>query len=58
MKKVNQRDCTERDVTDTFTRRLSPIEGANGYTAKDYNVWVFEPAVPYENAAVLKVTLG
>ena len=34
------------------------VEGANGYAAKDYNVWVFEPAVAYGNAAVLKVTLG
>ena len=35
-----------------------PVEGANSYAAKDYNVWVFEPAVAYGNAAVLKVTLG
>lgn len=45
-------------MTDTFTKKTVAVEGANGYTAKDYNVWVFEPAVPYENAAVLKVTLG
>ena len=31
---------------------------AEGYTAVEYNVWCFEPAVPYENPAVLKVTLG
>ena len=46
------------DVTDTFTRKTVSVEGANGYLAKEYNVWVFEPANPYENAAVLKVTLG
>ena len=46
------------DVTDTFTKKTVAVEGANGYTAKDYNVWVFEPAIPYENAAVLKVTLS
>lgn len=34
------------------------VEGANGYSAKTYNVWIFEPAVAYGNAAVLKVTLG
>lgn len=46
------------DVTSTFVKSTVPVEGANGYTAKDYNVWVFEPAVAYGNAAVLKVTLG
>ena len=47
------------DVTGTFTKQTGvAVEGANGYAAKDYNVWIFEPAVPYENAAVLKVTLG
>lgn len=46
------------DVTATFAKSTVQIEGANGYTAVDHNVWTFEPAVPYENAAVLKVTLG
>lgn len=46
------------DVTATFAKSIVQIEGANGYTAVDYNVWAFEPAVPYENAAVLQVTLG
>lgn len=46
------------DVTSTFTKSTVAVEGANGYAAADYNVWIFEPAVPYENAAVLKVTLG
>lgn len=46
------------DVTATFVKSTVQIEGANGYTAVEYNVWAFEPAVPYENTAVLKVTLG
>ena len=46
------------DVTSTFTKSTVSVEGANGYAAKDYNVWAFEPAVAYGNAAVLKVTLG
>ena len=46
------------DVTSTFTQTTVSVEGADGYTAQDYKVWTFEPAVPYENAAVLKVTLG
>ena len=46
------------DITSTFTQTTVSVEGADGYTAQDYKVWTFEPAVPYENAAVLKVTLG
>lgn len=58
VKKVINETALNADVTDTFIKKTVAVEGANGYTAKDYNVWVFEPAVPYENAAVLKVTLG
>lgn len=58
VKKVINETALNADVTDTFTKKTVAVEGANGYTAKDYNVWVFEPAVPYENAAVLKATLG
>ena len=46
------------DVTSTFVQSTVDVEGAEGYTAKPYKVWVFEPAVPYENTATLKVTLG
>lgn len=46
------------DVTGTFVKSTVRVEGANGYTAVDYSVWTFEPAVPYGNAATLKVTLG
>lgn len=56
--KVINETALNADVTDTFTKKTVAVEGANGYTAKEYNAWVFEPAVPYENAAVLKVTLG
>lgn len=56
--KVINETAMNADVTSTFTKSVVSVEGANGYSAKDYNVWVFEPAVPYENAAVLKVTLG
>ena len=56
--KVINETALNADVTDTFTKKTVAVEGANGYTAKDYNVWVFEPAIPYENAAVLKVTLS
>lgn len=58
VKKIINETALNADVTDTFVKQTAAVEGANGYTAKGYNVWVFEPAIPYENAAVLKVTLG
>ena len=59
VKKVINETAMNADVTSTFTKQTAvAVEGANGYTAKDYNVWVYEPAKPYENACVLKVTLG
>ena len=56
--KVINETAMNADVTSTFVKSTVAVEGAEGYTAQDYNVWVFEPAVPYENAATLKVTLG
>ena len=56
--KVINETAMNADVTSTFTKSTVSVEGASSYAAKDYNVWVFEPAVAYGNAAVLKVTLG
>lgn len=56
--KVINETTMNADVTSTFVKSTVPVEGANGYSAKTYNVWIFEPAVAYGNAAVLKVTLG
>lgn len=56
--KVINSTAMNADVTGTFVKSTVSVEGANGYAAKEYNVWVFEPAVAYGNAAVLKVTLG
>lgn len=58
VKKVVNQTAMNADVTATFVKSTVAVEGAEGYTAVDYNVWVFEPAVPYENAATLVVTLG
>lgn len=58
VKKVVNETAMNADVTGTFVKSTVSVEGANSYVPKDYNVWVFEPAVPYENAATLKVTLG
>ena len=56
--KVINQTAMNADVTATFTQSTVNVEGAEGYTAKEYKVWTFEPAVPYENAATLVVTLG
>lgn len=56
--KVINETAMNADVTETFGKQTVSVEGANGYAAKEYNVWVFEPAKAYENPAVLKVTLG
>lgn len=56
--KVINESAMNADVTSTFVKSTVEVEGAEGYEAKTYNVWIFEPAKPYENAAVLKVTLG
>lgn len=56
--KVINQTAMNADVTATFTQSTVNVEGAEGYTAKEYKVWIFEPAVPYENAATLVVTLG
>lgn len=56
--KVINETAMNADVTSTFVKRTVSVEGANGYAAKEYNAWVYEPAKPYENACVLKVTLG
>lgn len=56
--KVINQTAMNADVTATFVKQTANVEGANGYAVMTYNVWVFEPAVPYENAATLVVTLG
>lgn len=56
--KIINTSALNADVTNTFTRQTVQVEGANGYTAVDYNVWVYEPAVAYGQQAILKVTLG
>ena len=56
--KIINESAMNADVTSTFAKSTVQVEGAAGYTAQAYNVWCFEPAVPYENKVTLKVTLG
>lgn len=56
--KVINTSALNANVTDTFKKQTVNVEGAEKYTAVPYNVWVFEPAEPYGQQAVLKVTLG
>ena len=46
------------DITSAFVKSTVNVEGANGYTAKPYNAFVFEPAVAFEQQAILEITLG
>lgn len=56
--KVINETALGADVTSTFVKSSAEVAGANNYSPISYNVWTFEPAIPYENAAILKVTLG
>ena len=56
--KVINESAMNADVTGTFKKSQVNVEGAAGYTAKSYNVWIFEPALPYAQPATLAVTLG
>ena len=56
--KIINETALNADVTSTFTKSIVSVEGSNGYTAVNYNVWNFIPAAPYGQSAVLKVTLG
>lgn len=56
--KVINTSALNADITGTFKKQTVSVEGADGYTPKDYNVWIFEPAVAFGQQAILKVTLG
>lgn len=46
------------DVFGSFTKTQVEVEGANGYAAKTYNVWVWETAKEWGEALTYTVTLG
>ena len=44
------------DIVASFVKQTVAVEGANGYTAKNYNVYVYEPAAAL-GANTYKVTI-
>lgn len=46
MTKVTMPSSSEADVTTQFVKQSATIavEGANGFTAKPYDVWIYSPA--------------
>lgn len=56
--KVINKSAMNADITSAFVKSTVNVEGANGYTAKEYNAFVFEPAVAFEQQAILEITLG
>lgn len=56
--KVINKSAMNADITSAFVKQTVNVEGANGYTAKPYNAFVFEPAVAFEQQAILEITLG
>lgn len=57
LKTVINNSSLNADVTGVFTKQTVAVEGAEGYTAKNYNVWVWEPANPFELEAGTKLTI-
>lgn len=60
LKTVINNSSLNADVTEVFKKQTVAVEGAEAYTAKNYNVWVWEPANPFEleTGTKLTITLG
>lgn len=57
LKTVINNSSLNADVTGVFKKQTVAVEGAESYTAKNYNVWVWEPANPFELEAGTKLTI-
>lgn len=57
LKSVINVNLSRGEVADTFEKSTVDVEGANGYTAASYNVWVFNSATSLD-ANTYEVTLG
>lgn len=56
LKSVINVNLSRGEVADTFEKTTVAVEGANGYTAANYNVWVFNSATALD-ANTFEVTL-
>ena len=51
---VNQSNA---EIMGNFVKTTVDVEGANGFTAKTYNVYTYIPSAAFGNADILKITL-
>lgn len=58
-KVLQQANGFNLDVTSNFVKEISPVkvEGLNGYTAADYDVYVWTPAAAFSDPDAFEVTL-
>lgn len=59
VKKVYLKSASNADITSEFVRQTATIDvnGAEGFTAKPYAVWVYEPAA-LDSSEVYTITIG
>lgn len=56
--KIVNNTTGQQEITGEFVKSSKPVEGAEGYTAIDYNVWTYDPDKVFESAAEFAITLG
>jgi len=54
---VKYEEVGRNEVADTFVKTTVQVEGANGFTAKEYKVYTYAPAIPFGSAATYNVTI-
>lgn len=54
---VINKTALSADYTNVFKPEVVKVEGANGYHAIDYNVWVYKSLLPFEYDTTFEVTL-
>ena len=57
MTQIINKTALSADYTDVFELFVKPVEGANHYTERDYNVWIYKPLKPFEFDTTFEVTV-
>ena len=57
LKNVKDQGAFGTDIVGSFVKQVAPVEGANGYVAQNYDVYVYQPAAAL-GANTYKVTIG